>query len=387
MELIPLTSIRPDTLHWLWPGRIAQGKLAILDGDPGTGKSLITLDICARLTRGLPFPDHAPSPGPSSVIILNAEDAIADTVLPRLLRFGADMSKIYTIGTAGLPAFGSFSLPTHIDDLARAIGAAHARLLIIDPLVAFLDRSIATASDQSIRSVLTPLARLAQDHSCAIIMVRHLTKTGRHALYRGGGSIGILGACRSGWLTGRDPADPSRFILTQTKNNLTSALPALAYTMSHGLESRLQPVTEDTLAPLALALGGEGRGEPVTPHAPRTPLHAPLIWLGPCDIQPNDILGPPPLLRPRARARDILEDLLADGPLPYPEIARRAPDTNETALFRARHDLKVHSIRVRRNGTVVSYWLLPGQTLPAQVRTEDIICDPDDILGPEKSTT
>jgi hypothetical protein len=403
MDLIPLSTIRPDTVHWLWPNHLPQGKLAILDGDPGTGKSLITLDICARLSLGDPFPDGAPSPGFSSVIILNAEDAIADTVLPRLTRLGADMSKIYTIGTAGLPAFGTFSLPGHIRHLRNAVATSQARLVIIDPIMAFLDRSIATASDQSVRAVLTPLARLAQDHACTILMVRHLTKSNRHAIYRGGGSIGILGACRSAWLTGRDPNDTGRFILAQIKNNLASVVPALAYTMSPLPQSDQQtratsPCDQQTVT--MPSSGGEdrGKGELVsrpTLHAPRStnellsrsPHDAPLTWLGPCDITANDILGPRVPLPPRALTRQLLEDLLADGPLPFPEIACKIPGTNHSALFRARNDLKISSIRVRQNGTIFSYWLLPGQTLPAHILTEDIICDPDDILGPARGVT
>jgi hypothetical protein len=220
MDLIPLTTIRPDTLHWLWPGWLPEGKLTILDGDPGYGqiahhsRHLCPADPrplhsptrgltpfpgpCPRLARGLtPFPLLCPQPqafrkkqtsrclrkrcppAPSSVIILSAEDAIADTVLPRLLRFGADMSRIFTLGSEGLPALGDVSLAAHLGSLEHALAKSHARLVIIDPLMAFLDRSIATASDSSVRSVLTPVARLAQDHSCAILMVRHLSKKGR----------------------------------------------------------------------------------------------------------------------------------------------------------------------------------------------------------------
>jgi hypothetical protein len=191
-------------------------------------------------------------------------------------------------------------------------------------------------------------------------MVRHLSKKGRHAIYRGGGSIGILGACRSAWLTGRDPTDPSRFILAQTKNNLGAQLPALAYTIS---DNRQQ--TTDNYLPEGQGEGssslplppGEGRGEGAalaphgpsfwarvfekqgqsdgafTPHAPRATLHDCLLsWLGPCEIHPNDILAPSPPPRPRARTRQILEDLLADGPLPYAEIVRQAPRTSATPL-------------------------------------------------------
>jgi putative DNA primase/helicase len=85
----------PCPLEWLWPGRLAFGKLAIFDGDPGLGKSLLALDLCARLSTGRPFPDGSPSPGPMSSIVLNGEDGAHDTILARLQAMGADMGRVF----------------------------------------------------------------------------------------------------------------------------------------------------------------------------------------------------------------------------------------------------------------------------------------------------
>src|SRR5882757_7458235 len=95
MYLQPLNRITPCRTEWLWPWRLALGKLAILDGDPGLGKSLVTLDLCARLSTGRPFPDGSPSPGVYNAIVLNGEDGDEDTIGPRLQALGADLERVF----------------------------------------------------------------------------------------------------------------------------------------------------------------------------------------------------------------------------------------------------------------------------------------------------
>src|SRR4051812_12419157 len=95
VQFHPVSDLTTQPIHWLWPGRLALGKLSLLEGDPGLGKSLLTLDLAARLSRGLPFPDGAPGPGPGSSLILNAEDGEADTVRSRLLTLDADLTRIF----------------------------------------------------------------------------------------------------------------------------------------------------------------------------------------------------------------------------------------------------------------------------------------------------
>src|SRR5438309_6756561 len=93
--LQPVSQLEARTIAWLWPGRLALGKLAILDGDPGLGKSLLTLDLCARLSTGQPFADASPSPGPGSALVLNGEDSAEDTIRPRLRALGADNDRVF----------------------------------------------------------------------------------------------------------------------------------------------------------------------------------------------------------------------------------------------------------------------------------------------------
>src|SRR5215831_14466878 len=88
MSVQPVSQLTPRPVSWLWPGRLALGKLAMLDGDPDLGKSLVTLDLCTRLSRGLPFPDGSPSPGPCNSLVLSGEDGPADVVRARVAALG-----------------------------------------------------------------------------------------------------------------------------------------------------------------------------------------------------------------------------------------------------------------------------------------------------------
>jgi len=131
------------SVEWLWPGRLPLGKLAILDGDPGLGKSLVTLDIAARITTGRPFPDGAAAFGPASVLLLNGEDDLSDTIQPRLRDLGADLNRVFALSPAWLKDLNvnSVTLPTHLPLINEALTMTSARLLVIDPIMAFLDKS------------------------------------------------------------------------------------------------------------------------------------------------------------------------------------------------------------------------------------------------------
>src|SRR5262249_26566324 len=123
-------------------------------------------------------------------------------------------------------------LPGQTRLLDAALARTQARLVVLDPVVAFLDACAFSNSDQGVRRALLPLAGLAARHFCAILLIRHLNKLlGGLALYRGGGSIGFLAACRSGWLVGRDPQEPGRRVLAQVKNNLAPPQPSLAFAL------------------------------------------------------------------------------------------------------------------------------------------------------------
>lgn len=231
--LVRLEDVIPEQVKWLWQGRIPYGKLTVLDGDPGLGKSTMLLDIAARLTTGTPMPGDKVRPEKASVLLLSAEDGLGDTVRPRLEAAGADLSLVRArlivrdIKGDRLPELGSDLATLELD--IESIGA---RLVVIDPLMAYLGESANSNNDQDIRRTLAPVAALAERTGAAIVIIRHLNKaSGGNAIYRGGGSIGIIAAARSGLLVAKDTDDPTetRRILASTKCNLAPPPPSFAY--------------------------------------------------------------------------------------------------------------------------------------------------------------
>lgn len=228
-----LADVEPEDVRWLWPGRIPFGKLTVLDGDPGLGKSLLTLDLAARLSRGTDLPDGTPLEAGTSVI-LTAEDGLADTVRPRLDAMRADALNVYGFTAALLNGNGAapITLPDHLELLRRKVKELGARFVVIDPLMAYLSSDVNSRVDHDVRRVLSPVAEFAEDTGAAILVVRHLNKaTGGSAVYRGGGSIGIIGAARSGLLVAADPDDETARVLAVVKSNLCKQAPSLKFTV------------------------------------------------------------------------------------------------------------------------------------------------------------
>jgi hypothetical protein len=348
------SQLTPRALSWLWSGRLALGKLAILDADPGMGKTLLTLDLCARVSTGRDLPECASTLGPANALVLNAEDGEEDTTLPRLKALGADLERVFIVPCEDQRTRKPLRLPTQVDDLGADLERTGARLVIIDPIMAFLSASVQISNDQSVREALFPLARLADHHQCAILLVRHLNKKGGgHALYRGGGSIGFLGACRSAWLLARDLYVPDRRVLAQLKNNLAAPQPSLSFSLSE----------PGTLAPT-------------------------LHWHGACNSTADQLLAGAlrgsALLRPRQRARDFLLANLEDGPRTSRDLwpLAQAQGLTNATLHRARTELDIRTRYVCVDGKMLSYWLLPGQKLPADVADEPNPNDLEPWLAP-----
>ncbi|HTX94343.1 MAG TPA: AAA family ATPase [Mycobacterium sp.] len=230
--LTRLADVEPERVSWLWPGRIPLGKLVTLDGDPGLGKSTLALSIAAPVTTGGEWPDGALCEHPGGVLLLSAEDGLADTIRPRLDAAGADVSKVHAVQGVPIDDKGTLRSPTIADitALEAAIRNTDARLLVIDVLMAYLPTGTDSHKDQDIRSTLSRLAAMADRTNCAVLMIRHLTKaSGRDPIYRGGGSIGIVGAARAGLLVASDPDDNDRRVLASVKSNLGPVPESLAY--------------------------------------------------------------------------------------------------------------------------------------------------------------
>jgi hypothetical protein len=231
--------IEAKPLRWLWPRRLLFGKINFFSGDPGEGKSLVALDIAARCSCGKPFPDGPEAPR-CSTLILSAEDDAADTLKPRLETAGAIMSRIHVIDAVrrftkdGKSIEGSFSLATDLDAAEDALVATRARLLIIDPISAYLGSADAHTNAE-VRGLLHPLAALAAKYDVALLCITHFRKSGGTAIAKSIDSIAFLAAARSSWAFGRDPDNQERRMFLPSKCNLARAGGGLAYNIESGI--------------------------------------------------------------------------------------------------------------------------------------------------------
>ncbi len=235
-RVVRLSEVAPERVTWLWQNYLPLGKLVVLDGDPGVGKSMLTIDLAARVSTGSPMPDRT-APLKGAALILSAEDGLADTIRPRIDAAGGDPDQIITITEISYQgADGLASRPVRIpDDLAaieRVISEHGVVLVVVDVLMAFLNGEVNSHRDQDVRRALHPAATMAERTGCCVVVLRHLNKApGVNAVYRGGGSIGIVGAARAGFMVGIDPSDDTgrRRVLAPVKSNLGPEPPALAY--------------------------------------------------------------------------------------------------------------------------------------------------------------
>jgi hypothetical protein len=335
-RIIRLADVTPERVCWLWNGYIPLGKVSVIDGDPGLGKSGLTLDLAARVSVGAPMPDGVRSDldGPAGVVILSAEDGLADTIRPRLDAMGADVSRIVALEAV---VGGGKERGVTLADLSAieaAITEVNARYVIVDPLMAYLGGETNAHRDQDVRGILAPLAKLAERTGVAIVVVRHLSKGAQaNVLYRGGGSIGIIGAVRVALMVGRDPEDPEgpRRILAVSKSNLATFPPAMAYHMTEAENGVAQIVwegaTHHTAAAISAAVQPEGEGE-------RSAL---------------------------SEAMEVLRTILASGPMPAKEAEREAmlAGCAQITIRRARKALGIKTARAGFGPGATWMWALP----------------------------
>jgi hypothetical protein len=287
------STIVPKKVGWFWAGRIPLGKPSVLDGDPDNAKSLISTDLAARTTSGKPMPDGSVCPHGGAVILAN-EDDDQDTIVPRLIAAGAELDLVRLLRDVETKeGKRQLEIPEDIDVIRRAALSVHATLIVIDPLFAFIPTKTNTWSDQHVRRALAPLAELARELNCAILVIRHLNKANdQNPLHRGGGSMGIVAQARSGMLAGPDPADETGEIrvLAMTKHNLARKSPSLRYRVV---------VVDDSIA---------------------------IEWMGECDVTSRSLLAAPEG-EDRSKADEcarFLRGYLEDGAQPANEVVNTA---------------------------------------------------------------
>jgi hypothetical protein len=232
-----LADVEPEEVEWAWQDRIPYGKVTLLAGDPGEGKSFASLAIAAALTRGSRLPgDARPGCEPVEVFLASYEDGAADTIRPRADKLRADPFAIHLLEGSRRDATG-YLLPFSLDDvpwlLAKLEAYPQARVLIIDPVSALLG-GVDAHRDAEVRSSLAILAEFAERRRIAVILIAHLNKNETtKALYRVGGSIGFVALARSVLLFGRDPDTGGR-VVAPMKNNLAALAPAVEYSIEGG---------------------------------------------------------------------------------------------------------------------------------------------------------
>jgi hypothetical protein len=319
-----LADVEGEEVEWLWYPFIPLGKLTILEGDPGTGKTWLALQIAANVSTGNPFPSPDGVPRgwrtPGNVVYLTGEDGLADTLKPRLERLGADTSRIFVVeGWASIdPETGEESQGTvtlqHLPILRQVLEEIRPQLLVIDPIQAYLGMGVDMHKANEVRPVLTGIAKLAEEFQVAVLLIRHLAKAQQNkAIYKGLGSIDFTAAARSVLLVGLHPDDERKRIVAQSKNSLAPKGNSMAF-----------EITE------------EG-----------------FFWCGATSISAEALLIPPRTEEEKSaidEAMEFLREALADGARPAEEILREARKAgiSERTLHRAKTQL---GIKVKRIGT------------------------------------
>ena len=254
LKMIKMSEVQSQEIEWLWYPFIPYGKLTIVQGDPGDGKTTLILNIAAKLSKGEGLDDDMKLTEPMNIIYQTAEDGLADTVKPRLEMAGADCERIVVIDESDK------SLSMADERLEEAIIQTGARMLILDPIQAYLGGGMDMNRANEARDMTKRLGALAEKYKCAIILIGHMNKaSGSKSTYRGLGSIDIQATARSVLLVARLRDKPNIRIMAHDKSSLAPAGDAIGFEMTedNGMV-RIGPydITIDELLS-----GNEGRGK------------------------------------------------------------------------------------------------------------------------------
>ena len=297
--------IVPEKIEWVWPNRIARGKHTTVAGEPGTGKSQQSIATAATVTTGGEWPCGEGRSPLGSVIILNAEDGAADTIVPRLIAAGADLERVHIVSAVnGVDGNGrrAINLQTDLELLEQKISEiGDVILVIIDPVSSYLGKAD-SHKNAEVRSVLEPIGEMAERTRVAVLSITHFSKTGSNtttkALHRFIGSIAFTGAPRAAFAVIDDVEHDGRRLFLHAKNNLAPEPQGLAYRLEQVL------VAGDIIA-------------------------SRIVWEGaPVTMTANDAMAAEAAgtegRTAKAEAIEFLQNALAGAPVPAADINRMA---------------------------------------------------------------
>jgi KaiC/GvpD/RAD55 family RecA-like ATPase len=331
-----VSDVEARPIRWQWQNRIPRGKLTIIAGHPGLGKSQLTAFVTARVTKGGSWPDGGGITGGGQVVILTAEDDSADTVRPRLEAAGADLTRVHIVDGVirGYSGDGTryqrmFSLESDLAALDRKLTELkRVELVVVDPISAYLGK-IDSHNNAEVRGALGPVKELAERHGAAFVAVSHMSKAGgTQALLRVTGSLAFIAAARAGYLVAADPQNDTRKLFLPLKNNLAKPQTGLAFYIKEvHLESAAGQIETSR-----------------------------VVWSDtPVTITADEVMAQttPEESSALREAQEWLRDALADGPVWSKDIQKQAKENGiaVSTLRRARESLAVKtSKRPGENG-------------------------------------
>ncbi|MBP0635522.1 AAA family ATPase [Cupriavidus sp. AcVe19-6a] len=326
LELRGAEGITMESIEWLWKDHLAHGKLSILAGDAGTGKTTLALSIAAYLSCGRQWPDGAPMTEPGTIVMWSGEDDIADTLLPRYVAMYGDRSRMCFVGAAR-DADGHhrpFDPASDLPLLAEAISQIPGRvsLLIIDPVVSAVAGDMHKSND--VRRALQPLVDLASSTGVAVIGVTHFTKNSRGSspLHRVNGSQAFGAVARVVLVAGKEE-DTGRRILARAKSNIGTDTGGMAYSIE---QTEAAPGIPASFIRWGEQLEGSARE---------------LLGVIETDDDPEERGA-------LTEAKTFLADLLADGPMAQREVMKNARGAghSQRTIERAKAHLGVQAKRL-----------------------------------------
>ena len=345
-----VSDIQAKPINWLWQGRFARGKVSMIAGNPGLGKSQITASMAAIVTTGGQWPVDRTTCELGNVVILSAEDDAADTLRPRLEAAGADLDRCFVLDAIveGCLADGgelhrSFNLQT---DLAR-LGAmldeiGGAALIVIDPITAYLGGAD-SHKNAEIRALLSPLSDLAGQHGAAVVCISHLNKNaGGEALLRVTGSLAFVAAARAAFVVVKDPDNDTRRLFLPLKNNIGNDTSGVAFTVqSAQIESPAGPIATSRVV---------WEGEAVT-------ISADSAMSQPLDQEERGEAD---------EAKEFLRGLLADGPVPSKQIRADAEGAGHAWRTVQRAQKALGIVALKKGMKEGWTWRLPRPSQPEE---------------------